>query len=39
MTYEDLQVYVDNQYINDEEITIIWDENIDDEDDIDEESE
>lgn len=39
MTYEDLQVYVNNQYINDEEITIIWDENIDDEDDIDEESE
>lgn len=39
MTYEDLQVYVNNQYINDEEITIIWNENIDDEDDIDEESE
>lgn len=39
MTYEDLQVYVNNQYINNEEITIIWDENIDDEDDIDEESE
>lgn len=39
MTYEDLQVYVNNQYINDEEITIIWNENIDDEDGIDEESE
>ena len=39
MTYEDLQVYVNNQYINNEKITIIWDENIDDEDDIDEESE
>lgn len=39
MTYEDLQVYVNNQNINDEEITIIWNENIDDEDGIDEESE
>ena len=39
MTYEDLQVYVNNQYINDEEITIIWDKNINNEDGIDEESE
>ena len=39
MTYEDLQVYVNNQNINDEEITIIQNENIDDEDGIDEESE